>query len=98
MRDLRDCFIRAFILSHQHYKNGTLELIQPNATLRDEANKGQDATLCEQDVYQLIGGIDPIALSQNLGCEVEKAMGIYPNVPPLEFHGITAPAGGEKET
>lgn len=87
-RDLRDCFIRAFILSHDHYKSGTLELLQPNATLRDEAVKGESACLCEQDVYKLAGSIDPIAFVQNLGCEVEMIMGIYPNVDPLESNGI----------
>lgn len=82
-RDLRDCFIRAFILSHEHYKAGTLVEIQPNAALRDEAAKGEAAALCENDIYSLVGGIDPMAVAQNLACEVEKAMGIYPNVPPL---------------
>lgn len=79
-RDLRDCFIRAFILSHSHYKDGTIEELQPNATLRDEAEKGEFATLCEDDVYSLLGDIDPIAVSQNLCIEVEKLMKIYPNL------------------
>ena len=82
-RDLRDCFIRAYILSHSHYKDGTLEEVQPNAALRDEANKGVFAAISENDVFTLVGGIDPIAVSQNLACEVEKMMGIYPNVAPL---------------
>ena len=82
-RDLRDCFIRAFILSHEHYKSGTMEEIQPNAALRDEAGNGEAAALCENDVYALVGGIDPIAVVQNLTCEIEKIMGIYPNVPAL---------------
>ena len=76
-RDLRDCFIRAYILSHVHYKK--------NAVLRDEANKGQAAVICENDVYQLVGSIDPIAVVQNLCCEVEKLMGIYPNVEGLRI-------------
>lgn len=83
-RDLRDCFIRAFILSNEHYKSGTIEPLQPNAALRDEAEKGENAAICEQDVYRLKGGIDPMAVAQNLCCEVEKIMGIYPNVPRLE--------------
>lgn len=85
MRDLRDCFIRAFILSHAHYKDGSLELLQPNATLREEADKGPLAVICENDVYTLKGGIDPIAVVQNLTCEVEKLMGIFPNVPGLRY-------------
>lgn len=82
-RDLRDSFIRAYILSHQYYKNGTLEKVQPNAALCDEAKKGEFSALCEDDLYQLIGNIDPIAFCQNLSIEVEKTMGIYPNIPKL---------------
>ena len=82
-RDLRDCFVRAFIFSHEYYKPGTIELVQPNAALKDEAEKGEHAALCENDVYRLAGDIDPIAVLQNLCCEVEKVMGIYPNVPRL---------------
>jgi hypothetical protein len=85
-RDLRDCFIRAFIISHQHYKDGTLEELQPNATLRDEAKRGSAAALSENDVYSLVGGIDPIAVAQNLACEIEMLMGIFPNIPAA--HGI----------
>ncbi len=39
------------------------------------------------DVYTLeLGDIDPIAVVQNVTCEIEKMMGIYPNVPPLSAH------------
>lgn len=79
-RDLHDCFIRAYVLSHKYYKDGTIEGVQPNATLHDEADKGENAVLCENDLYTLVGDIDPMALLQNLSCEVEKLMGIYPNV------------------
>lgn len=82
-RDLRDCFIRAYIHSHSVYKPGTLEEVQPNMTLIREADKGENAAISEDDVYKLSGDIDPIALAQNLGCEIEKAMGIFPNVPTL---------------
>lgn len=84
-RDLRDCFIRAFILSHQHYANGSSAELQPNAALRNEASKGESAALCEDDIYRLVGGVDPIAVVQNLSCEIEKVMGIYPNVPEMAF-------------
>lgn len=29
--------------------------------------------------------IDPMAVSQNMTCEIERRMGIYPNVPDLEI-------------
>src|SRR5574343_1404716 len=66
MRDIRDCFIRAYIVSHEYTPK--------NAPYIDEANKGVDACLCANDVFELEGNIDPIAVSQNLGCEIEKAI------------------------
>lgn len=74
-RDLRDCFIRAVLLSSHG--------ISP-AGLYDEATKGEAAALCENDLYGWdLNQIDPMAVAQNLACEVEKVMGIYPNVPDL---------------
>jgi hypothetical protein len=74
-RDLRDCFIRAYCLAAMPFY--------------EEANKGELAALCENDLYGLkcepgSSVVDPIAVSQNLACEIERLMGIYPNVPPLE--------------
>lgn len=83
MRDIRDCFFRAYIKSHNYYVNGSIQPIQPNSTLIDEANKGVNGVISENDLYTLIGGFDPVAVSQNLTCEIEKIMGIYPNVPEL---------------
>ncbi len=37
-----------------------------------------------QDVYKA-GSVDPLAVGQNLGCEIEKMMGIFPNVNPLHM-------------
>ena len=81
MRDIRDAYIRAFIISHPCYKDGTLEQIQPNYTLYEEALKGPNACICENDVFTLKGDVDPIAVVQNLTCELEKLMGIFPNIP-----------------
>lgn len=87
MRDIRDCFIRAFIISHSYYvydeikRECTLIRQEPNATLIDEANKGIHAKINDNDIYNLVGDIDPIAVSQNLTCEIEKMMGIFPNLP-----------------
>jgi len=48
----------------------------------EEAAKGEKAVLCEQDVYGFnLDKLDPIAIAQNLSVEVEKIMGIYPNLP-----------------
>lgn len=74
-RDLRDCFIRAALLSSSHlFPDGP-------PSYYDEAKKGEHAALCEQDLYGWDWDkIDPMALFQNLSCEVERLMGIYPNV------------------
>lgn len=80
-RDLRDAFIRAYITSVPNFKNGSMEPLEPNYTLSQEAKKGPDAVLCENDIYTLVGDLDPMALCQNLSIEIEKLMGIYPNLP-----------------
>jgi len=73
-RDLRDCFIRAFFLSSSHVNPVTYE----------EACKGENAVLCENDLYGWdLNQLDPVAVFQNFSCEVERLMGIYPNVPQL---------------
>ena len=74
-RDLRDCFVRAVLLSSHG--------ISP-AGLYDEATKGEAAAICENDLYGWdLNKLDPMAVAQNLACEIEKLMGIYPNVPAL---------------
>lgn len=87
-RDLRDCFIRAVLLS-----TGA-ELIDGKdmRPLYEEACKGEAAVLCENDLYGFnLDKLDPIAICQNLSCEVEKLMGIYPNVSGLI---VTEPTEG----
>ena len=74
-RDMRDCFIRAVLLSSHG--------ISP-AGLYDEATKGEAAAIYENDLYGWdLSKLDPMAVAQNLACEIEKIMGIYPNVPAL---------------
>ncbi len=74
-RDLRDCFIRAVLLS-------SFEISKPG--LYEEACKGEAAALCENDVYGFnLDKLDPMAIAKNLAIEIEKLMGIYPNVPRL---------------
>ena len=70
-RDLRDAYIRAVFLSAHHQK--------PH--LYEEADKGVDGMLSENDLYNLDwNDLDPMAIQQNLSCEIEKLMGIYPNI------------------
>ena len=72
MRDLRDCFIRAVAAS-----SGPGPLYQ-------ESCKGERANISENDLYDMNWAeMDIIAVQQNLSCEVEKLMGIFPNVPKL---------------
>lgn len=38
-----------------------------------------------QDVYKVdFSNIDPLAIGQNLTCNIEKMMGIFPNIPKIE--------------
>ena len=77
-RDLRDCFIRAIFLSAHHIKPAQYE----------EACKGENAVLCENDLYGWDWNqLDPMAVFQNFSCEVERIMGIFPNVPALKSEG-----------
>jgi hypothetical protein len=70
-RDLRDCYVRACFLSASH--------INPDGYA--EADKGEDANLDENNLFDLnFDRIDPVAIAQNLSCEVEKLMGIFPNI------------------
>ena len=79
-RDVHDCFIRAVLLS-------TGAEVIDGVDMRpryEEAKKGEGAALCEQDVYGVnLDKLDPLAICRNLSCEIERAMGIYPNVPKL---------------
>ncbi|CAN7321581.1 hypothetical protein LJR084_001853 [Variovorax sp. LjRoot84] len=73
-RDLRDAFIRAAFLS----------AFDQAPAQYDEANKGPAAVLCENDLFALdLDKLDPMAWCQNLSCEIERLMGIFPNVSPL---------------
>jgi hypothetical protein len=79
-RDLRDCFVRAVLLSTGAEVINGVDM-RPR---HEEAKKGEAAALCENDLYGFnLDKLDPVAIVQNLCCEVEKAMGIFPNVPKL---------------
>lgn len=79
-RDLRDCFVRAVLLSTGGMVIDGVDLGPRYA----EALKGERAALCENDLYGFnLDQLDPMAICQNLACEVERVIGIYPNVPKL---------------
>ncbi len=70
IRDLVDCYVKACLLSSPQDKF---------------YNRVLDGNWLASDLYKMDwDGIDPIAISQNMVVEVEKIMGIYPNVPNLK--------------
>lgn len=81
IRDLRDAFIRAVLLS----TGGTTIDGKDMGLLYVEAEKGPAANLSGNDLYGFnLDRLDPIAIFQNMACEVEKLMGIFPNIPKPE--------------
>ena len=75
-RDLRDCYVRACCLS----AGGGCSA--DGDRLYEEACKGENAILSENDIYSLPWDqIDVVAVAQNLACEVERIMNIFPNIP-----------------
>lgn len=71
MRDIRDCLLVAMTLCAP-YPNPLYE-------------KAESRTLTVGDIYTVdFSKVDPIAIAQNLTCEIEKMMGIYPNAPSLK--------------
>lgn len=54
----------------------------PDALYR-EAEKGEKGCICAADLFGWdLDQLDPMAIGQNLSVEVEKIMGIFPNLPP----------------
>ena len=76
-RDLADCVARVFV--------DAAGFDIEDEVVRDELyRRAEDGTLNYNDLYTLnLSKMDPVALIQNIGCRVEKVMGIYPNVPRL---------------
>ena len=72
MRDLADCLAIALVYcAKEGLEEAWIHSVESNA-------------LTYNDLYKLdLSMMDPVALIQNLTCEVEKRMGIYPNVPDL---------------
>lgn len=87
-RDLRDAYIRAVFLSAHHQ----------TPHLYEQANNGENAMIAESYLYTLNwNDLDPMAIQQNLSCEIEKLMGIYPNVEETPPAKADEKDGGEDE-
>lgn len=79
LRDIQDCFIRAFIIA-QPIIDEAGSVMEVNFGRYTEAMKGENAQLNVNDIFDEHGDTDPTALVRNLSCEIEKMMGIYPNI------------------
>jgi len=78
-RDLADCLVRAFVNA------AALDLKDEKLT-QELYRRAKDGTLNYNDLYKLdLSKMDPMSLIQNVNCEVEKMMGIFPNVPKLHY-------------
>lgn len=75
IRDICDCILRGTLLANAHNHKDFYE----------EASKGEKADLAPTDLYHAsFHNVDPVAVIQNIMCEIEKMMGIYPNIPELQ--------------
>ena len=74
MRDVVDCLIRAMVVC-----------TDPDSEVGQDLRRKKDCgALIWENIYEAdLAQIDPIALAQNLTCEIETVMGIFPNVPGL---------------
>lgn len=76
-RDLADCIVCAFV-------DAAAFSIEDEEKRDEMYRRADDGTLNWNDVYDLdFSDVDPIAIVQNACCRVEKAMGIFPNIPGL---------------
>ena len=76
IRDIADCFIRGIILASSHLIPEKYE----------EARKGEAARLDSNDLFGFnLDQVDMLAASQNMTCEIERMMGIYPNITNVKF-------------
>ena len=71
MRDICDCYVRGILLASSHLVPEKYE----------EACKGDKARLDANDLFGWdLNKMDPVAALQNMMGEVERMMGIYPNI------------------
>ena len=70
MRDVADCFARALFQS------------SGPGPLYDASQDGDGCSLSNNDMYKVdLNQIGAVAWQQNLTCEIERMMGIFPNIP-----------------
>lgn len=69
MRDMVDCYVMGYL-----YATGRGDIV---------ASGKWDASMVYDPPPIGFSSVDPIAVAQNMMCEVEKMMGIYPNVKQL---------------
>ncbi len=82
-RDLADCVVKAFV-------DAAGFTIEDEDEREELYRRADDGTLNYNDVYRLdLSQMSPLALQQRICCRVEKAMGIFPNVPRLNVEGDT---------
>lgn len=73
IRDIHDCYLRAIVLS----SGGAC-----GEAVYNEACKGESGNLSDADIFAAWSvRLDPFAVGQNLMCEIERLMGIFPNIP-----------------
>lgn len=76
MRDVKDCFVIGAILASPTPCDQLMDYVL-GKDIEPEYKKGA--------IYDLDWpNMDPLAVIQNAMCELEKRMGIYPNVPELQ--------------
>lgn len=81
IRDLADCFIRGFLLATPDEALLKHSKLTPQQ-LREQLELGENACIDHNQVYVVDASyLDPIAVVQNMLCEVEKMMGTFPNIP-----------------
>lgn len=82
MRDICDCLVKGFLLSSVDDEQDVIDYALDKSE-REEllSEKVQKNTWRYQDIYKVnLSKVDPGAVINNLSCEIEKMMGIFPNI------------------
>lgn len=83
MRDIADCIVKAFLLSScTDDKQAFDYACKTEGRVITPYEKAETGTWRYQDMYEIdLSKISPGAVIQNATCEIEKMMGIFPNIP-----------------